>query len=216
MASFELNAADFGVPQLRRRLFLVGSLDGPVAPPTPTHGTRRKRHVTVKHAISDLPVLRAGASLDVQGYREVQMLSPYQRLMRRKVGRTRLISGHCVTRSSVEVLERFRHVHPGQNWEAIPADLMANYRDRSLCHTGLYYRLPWGKPSKVVGNYRKNMLIHPSQNRGLSVREAARLQSFPDHYDILGPMGAQQQQVADAVPPLLAKAVADVIVPRID
>jgi DNA (cytosine-5)-methyltransferase 1 len=55
------------------------------------------------------------------------------------------------------------------------------------------------------------MLIHPSQNRTLSVREAARLQSFPDWYDFLGPMHLQQQQVADAVPPLLAKAVAGLI-----
>lgn len=121
------------------------------------------------------------------------------------------MSGHRVTRSSEIVLERYRHIRQGQNWEAIPVHLMDNYKDRALCHTGLYYRLIWNMPSKVVGNFRKNMLIHPSQNRGLSVREAARLQSFPDRYDILGPMSAQQQQVADAVPPLLAKAVADVV-----
>jgi len=62
--------------------------------------------------------------------------------------------------------------------------------------------------------FRKKMLIHPSQNRGLSVREAARLQAFPDRYDILGPMGAQQQ-VSDAVPPLLAREVAMVLARRI-
>ena len=101
---------------------------------------------------------------------------------------------------------------PGQNWEAIPAHLMENHRNRSLCHTGYYYRLLWDEPSKVVGNFRKNMLIHPSQNRTLSVREAARLQSFPDRYEFLGAMHVQQQQVADAVPPLLAKAVADVVI----
>jgi DNA (cytosine-5)-methyltransferase 1 len=64
-------------------------------------------------------------------------------------------------------------------------------------------------PSKVLGNFRKNMLIHPSQNRGLSVREAARLQSFPDWYEFVGSIGFQQQQVADAVPPLLAMSVVD-------
>jgi DNA (cytosine-5)-methyltransferase 1 len=84
---------------------------------------------------------------------------------------------------------------------------MANYADRSRCHTGIYHRLRENEPSIVIGNYRKNMLIHPSQDRGLSVREAARLQSFPDGYVFRGSIGFQQQQVGNAVPPLLAKAV---------
>jgi DNA (cytosine-5)-methyltransferase 1 len=57
-------------------------------------------------------------------------------------------------------------------------------------------------------NYRKNMLIHPYQHRGLSVREAARIQSFDDDYVFYGTLMSQQQQVANAVPPLLARAVA--------
>jgi DNA (cytosine-5)-methyltransferase 1 len=69
--------------------------------------------------------------------------------------------------------------------------------------------LKWDEPSIVIGNFRKNMLIHPAQNRGLSVREAARLQSFPDWYRFVGSIGFQQQQVGNAVPPLLAKAVFD-------
>ncbi|MGA7497924.1 MAG: DNA cytosine methyltransferase [Isosphaeraceae bacterium] len=215
ISSFELNAADFGVPQLRRRIFLVGSLDGEMQAPTPTHWDGARDKVTVRDAIEDLPILRPGSSVEMRGYRKLKELSPYQRKMRRGLGGRKFVSGHRVTRSSDIVIERFRHIRPGQNWEAIPVHLMDNYKDRSLCHTGLYHRLVWDKPSKVVGNFRKNMLIHPSQNRGLSVREAARLQSFPDRYDILGPMGAQQQQVADAVPPLLAKAVAQVLARRI-
>src|SRR5271166_6380316 len=85
---------------------------------------------------------------------------------------------------------------------------MDNYQDATRCHTGIYYRLMANHPSKVIGNFRKNMLIHPSQHRGLSIREAARLQSFPDRYRFLGSIGFQQQHVADAVPPLLAEAVA--------
>jgi DNA (cytosine-5)-methyltransferase 1 len=87
---------------------------------------------------------------------------------------------------------------------------MANYTnlvDERSRHTGIYRRLVWDQPSVVIGNFRKNMLVHPEQDRGLSVREAARLQSFPDSYRFAGSIGFQQQQVSNAVPPLLAKAV---------
>jgi|SRR5271157_315724 len=215
MSTFELNAVEFGVPQIRRRLFIVGCLDGEVKAPKSTHGTDARPPITVRDAISDLPVLRPGSALEMRHYRKGGGLSSYQRQMRRGVPAGQMVSGHRVTKSSSIVLERFRHIKPGQNWEAIPVHLMENYKNRTLCHTGLYYRLVWDEPSKVVGNFRKNMLIHPSQNRGLSVREAARLQSFPDRYDILGPMGAQQQQVANAVPPLLARAVARMLALKI-
>jgi DNA (cytosine-5)-methyltransferase 1 len=118
------------------------------------------------------------------------------------------VQGNLVTRSSGIIIRRYRHIGAGKNWEAIPPDLMDNYEDASRCHTGIYHRLEWDEPAKVIGNFRKNMLIHPQQHRGLSVREAARLQSFPDNYEFLGSIGYQQQQVADAVPPLLAEAVA--------
>ena len=84
---------------------------------------------------------------------------------------------------------------------------MSNYKDYTRCHHGIYRRLSENEPSVVIGNYRKNMLIHPSQDRGLSVREAARLQSFPDWFEFKGPLISQQQQVGDAVPPLLSQAV---------
>lgn len=68
------------------------------------------------------------------------------------------------------------------------------------------------KNGLTVGNYRKSMIIHPWEDRGLSVREAARLQSFPDSYTFYGSIGFQQQQVGNAVPPLLAKAVFEAII----
>ena len=84
---------------------------------------------------------------------------------------------------------------------------MQNYQDRNNCHSGIYKRLMPNKPSVVISNYRKNMLIHPWQDRGVSVREAARLQSFPDTFIFRGTIMHIQQQIGNAVPPLLAKAV---------
>ena len=84
---------------------------------------------------------------------------------------------------------------------------MLNYANKEDCHSGIYRRLKADEPSVVISNYRKNMLIHPFQDRGLSVREAARLQSFPDKFIFKGSLMHMQQQIGNAVPPLLAKAV---------
>ncbi len=206
----ELMSADFGVPQHRRRIFIIGNRIGwPICFPDPTHGTNGTTYVTVREAISDLPLLDNGASIDILPYvTSDSQLTGYVRLMNARGKMLPQIQGNLVTRNSEKILSRYKYILPGQNWEAIPPTLMDNYSDFSRCHTGIYHRLEWDKPAKVIGNFRKNMLIHPNQHRGLSVREAARIQSFPDDYVFLGSIGFQQQQVADAVPPLLAEAVA--------
>jgi len=200
-----LNAADFGIPQLRSRLFIVGSKHGTKInlPPPPI-----KRTVTVWDAIADLPDLANGANENILAYQS-EPLSDYAKEMRSDVAQC---SNHVVTRNADHVIERYKHIPQGGNWEQIPEYLMSNYTDRTRCHTGIYRRLKYDEPSVVIGNYRKNMLIHPTQNRGLSVREAARLQSFPDWYEFKGSIGFQQQQVGNAVPPLLAKAIFETII----
>ncbi len=205
-----LNAADFGVPQHRHRVFIIGNNVGiDYKFPEPTYGDGKKPYITVKQAIGDLPIIENGASEDYFGYRLYgNTLSKYQKEMRANKNGTGKVQGNLVTRNSDLIIERYKHIKPGQNWEAIPEELMGNYTDRTRCHSGIYYRLKWDEPARTIGNYRKNMLIHPEQDRGLSVREAARLQSFPDDFEFKGSIGFQQQQVADAVPPLLAKAVA--------
>lgn len=195
-----LHATDFGVPQKRARFFVVGYLGKKTFVfPEPKSGLP----VTVKQAISDLPVLENGATKCYLKYGCKSSYS-YTRSLR---GSSSGCYNNLVTRNNDVVVERYRHISPGGNWEDIPAELMKNYSDRSRCHTGIYRRLIYDKPSVVIGNYRKNMLIHPTQDRGLSVREAARLQSFPDSFRFVGSIGFQQQQVGNAVPPLLAKAV---------
>jgi len=195
-----LNAADYGVPQHRWRVFIIGALAG-VLPERPASSAADPP--TVWQAIADLPLLGNGADEDWLPYRSAARHKYTRRLRGRRKGCT----GHLVTRSAPHIIERYKHVPPGGNWEAIPPRLLTTYSDRSGCHTGIYHRLRRGAPSVVVGNYRKNMLIHPTQDRGLSVREAARLQSFPDWYEFCGSIGFQQQQVGNAVPPGLARAV---------
>jgi DNA (cytosine-5)-methyltransferase 1 len=200
-----LNASDFGVPQRRSRLFVVASLDGMVVSEPKATCTR---HVTVREAITDLPDLPNGASENILPYKSK---APYQyaKAMRKKLKKT---ANHLVTRNAPYVIHRYKHIPQGGNWQDIPRKLMRNYADYSQCHTGIYHRLDENEPSVVIGNYRKNMLIHPTQDRGLSVREAARLQSFPDWYEFRGSIGFQQQQVGNAVPPMLAQAVFEAIV----
>jgi DNA (cytosine-5)-methyltransferase 1 len=106
---------------------------------------------------------------------------------------------------------RFKNIKQGENLLALAErkpELVANYKRIENCHHWIYMRLPWKKPSVTLNNFRKNMLIHPTQNRGLSVREAARIQSFPDKYIFYGSISYQQQQVSNAVPPMLGFNIA--------
>ena len=197
-----LNALDFGVPQRRTRFFMIGSRFG-LKVGLPHVFQRHRALTTVRDALSDLPALENGACVSWRPYADTKPSSYARRLRTKQSG----CFNHLVSRNNRTVLRRYKYVLPGENWKSIPAHMMGNYKDRSRCHTGIYHRLHLDRPSIVIGNYRKNMLIHPTENRGLSVREAARLQSFPDWYEFTGSIGFQQQQVGNAVPPFLAKSV---------
>lgn len=198
--SVVLNAKDYNVPQIRNRVFIVGSLHG-VSFQFPKPET--KVQITVKDAISDLPELNNGAYHLELDYRT----RPQSRYQANQRHRSKKSLNNIVSHNNELVIERYRHIPQGANWEAIPPSLMKNYANFSRCHSRIYYRLKDDEPSVVIGNYRKNMLIHPKEDRGLSVREAARLQSFPDSFRFYGSIGFQQQQVANSVPPRLAQAV---------
>lgn len=197
-----LNSVDYGVPQKRERIFIVASLHG-IAFDFPSN--KLESHITVGDALTDLPILNNGQISDKLEYNGKSQ-SAYSRLMRCNADK---VKNNYVSKNSDLIIQRYSHVPQGGNWKNIPNELMSNYKDHSRCHGGIYRRLSNDTPSVVIGNYRKNMLIHPTQDRGLSVREAARLQSFPDNFEFLGPINQQQQQVGDAVPPLLAKAIFD-------
>jgi DNA (cytosine-5)-methyltransferase 1 len=194
-----LCAADYGVPQKRNRFFLVGNRVGKKF----KFPKSFKKSVSVGDAIKDLPKLQNGASINELPYLS-EADNSYLKLMRRK---SKASFQNFVSRNRDYVIERYKHIKPGQNWKAIPDELMANYKDKNNCHSGIYRRLNPKAPSVVISNYRKNMLIHPSEHRGLSVREAARIQSFPDKFAFHGTLMHIQQQIGNAVPPLLAKAI---------
>ncbi len=199
-----LTASDYGVPQNRNRFFMVGNREN-IEFDFPEKGEIK---VSVEQAIGDLPNLENGALFEELPYKNIKS-SEYANFMRKDSKKS---LQNFVSRNKEYVIERYKHIKQGENWQAIPQKMMENYKDLNNCHSGIYRRLKANSPSVVIANYRKNMLIHPFQNRGLSVREAARLQSFPDNFLFQGSLMHKQQQIGNAVPPLLAKAIIEQII----
>jgi DNA-cytosine methyltransferase len=223
-----LDAAWYGVPQHRNRFFLLGIHEdlgyrpedfgtwGPF--PAATHGPGANApFVTVQDAISDLPAVANGHSAAETPYsRPDGEASAFVEFVQRHAPRD-LISDHLVSRQANYVIDRYSRIPQGGNWQDI-ADMMTNYAAIDRTHSNIYRRLRWDEPSITIGHYRKSMIVHPSQDRGLSLREAARLQSFPDWFrfagnaDCLeGGLTHKQQQLANAVCPLVTKAVAEFV-----
>jgi len=199
-----LTASDYGVPQKRNRFFIVGNKNGIKFD---FESIRKRKIVTVEEALSDLPSLRNGEKREICTYLK-DADTTYLRAMRKK---SKVPTQNIVSRNRDYVVARYEHIKQGENWQAIPPELMGNYKNTKNTHSGIYRRLDASKPSVVIANYRKSMLIHPHEHRGLSLREAARLQSFPDHIIFEGPLSYKQQQIGNAVPPLLGKVIFDKI-----
>ena len=200
VSSFILSSADFGVPQLRRRIFFVGGLGRSlIAPPAPSHPPQQ--YVSVQAAIGDLPVLGSGESASEYSARPT---SPYQALMRNG---SRDLSGHDASRHPSYLLEAISYIPDGGNRQHIPDRL----QPKSGFHNS-YSRLDSRKPAVAItqnmGKPSGTRCIHPFQDRGLTAREGARLQSFPDTFHFSAGKTSQRRQIANAVPPILAKAMA--------
>lgn len=205
-----VNSLWFGVPQERRRFIMIGinkdfikepSVDMPVDQNFPI--------ITVGEAIMDLMPYQTSDTVtegDVQEYKESGNISEYAKLMRLdSVG----VKNHIVPKTREKSLERFAALQEGENFHKLSTELKDNYADPSRTQNSIYLRLDSTKPSGTVINVRKSMWIHPQLNRAISVREAARLQSFPDKFIFKGPKDAQYQQIGNAVPPLMAKGIAE-------
>jgi len=205
-----LKAEEYGVPQERRRIFFVANRIGaPIVFPEPTHGEGLTPFVTVWDAISDLPQLKNGDAIGIETY-ATPPVNPYQKELRKSVRR---LTNHSASRlSSVNEL-RMKHIPAGGSWRDIPFDLLPEgmKRAKRSDHTKRY-----GRPRKsdlsctvlTKCDVHWGAYIHPEQDRAISVREAARFQSFPDSFEFMGSRTEQYVQVGNAVPPLLGRAVA--------
>jgi DNA (cytosine-5)-methyltransferase 1 len=229
-----LFAPHYGVPQERWRLILLGSRFGEITHPSPTHFAKGRANfrgggsltlqpntadainlapaVTVGEAIRDLPRLNMGEGAEEVGY-TIDANSPYALRLRSPDGVT---FNHVAAKLSKQNIERMQHVPPGGSWRDIPHELLPRgmQQARKSDHTKRYGRLNFdGLSSTILTKCDPHWgtVFLPDQNRTLSVREAARLQSFPDNYRFLGSRVSQYVQVGNAVPVLMATAIAKAV-----
>lgn len=232
-----LFAPHYGVPQERWRLILLGSRIGlGLGHPIPLHYLKRRANfcggktltfrmeedlrdsllppITVKDAIYDLPDPMDDKALDSGiPYPATKRPSEYALLMR---GNETLVYNHVRPKISKINLQRLQHIQPGGSWRDIPHNLLPNgmRKARKSDHTKRYGRLhPDGLASTIMTKCDPHWgpVFHPFQERTLTVREAARFQSFPDAFRFTGSRVSQYEQVGNAVPPLLAKAICEAI-----
>lgn len=231
-----LGAAYYGVPQMRWRTIILG-FRGDELPesafPTPIYHAPIKpnftstfdgrslvcvpsskteaRFTTVHEAIGDLPELKCGERGEPVKEYACEAFSDYQRCLR--VGSTGVYN-HESPALSKQNIERMSHIPPGGNWTDIPYEMLPKgmQKARKSDHTKRYGRVTKdGLASTILTKCDPHWgaFIHYGQDRSFTVREAARIQSFPDHYVFNGSLAEQYAQVGNAVPPLLAKAIGE-------
>lgn len=231
-----LFAGHYGVPQMRFRTVFIAikKYKGEISFPEPQFSAKAvanfkgakelcisipplfyqelKRQITVLDAFSDLPKIENNQKISPEKY-ESEPQNDYQKYLR---GGCKKITSHCCARITEVNLERLKYIPQGGSWRDIPHDLLPEglKRARRSDHTKRYGRLhPDALCSTVLTKCDPHWgsFFHPTQNRIISVREAARIQSFPDTYLFSGSITQQYEQVGNAVPPLLGKAIGDEI-----
>ena len=203
---------EFGIPQRRRRLFIGGlrkdySVEFRLCPKA-----RNKPKPTVRDAVSDLPPLDdGGGGKDEMDYSTKKKLTAFQEKARADADR---LYNHWCSKNSKAVVETIRCIEKGsslkKSWNILPEHVKARYKNPEAIHSNIYRRLCWSEQSPTIVHARRAMLLHPSVNRIISVREAARIQGFPDSFRFYGGIHSQYQQVANAVSPVLGEVLAKV------
>jgi len=213
-----LKAEEFGVPQERRRIFFIATrTPNPIFFPKPTHGEGLADFVTIWDAISDLPPVMNGGKPQSLAYAS-RPKSEYQKLLR---GNVKFVTNHEAPQLARINEERMKYIPPGGSWRDIPYALLPEgmRRAKRSDHTKRY-----GRPRETdlactiltKCDVHWGAYIHPTQNRAITVREAARLQSFPDPFVFQGSKTDQYKQVGNAVPPLLGHHVAQAVLRAIE
>lgn len=222
-----LNAKDFGIPQNRERVIFIGNrlgIDNEEVFEKIFESGKRRKPTVLEDAIGDLPMLSAkripnhteqededsGYTFALKNEGEV---SPYVRLINQNEDGS-LLFNHKARYNNDRDIEIFTRLNPGDN-SADPkiADIMP-YKRREKIFKDKYYKLEPNKPCKTITAHMKydcNMYIHPYQARGLTPREAARIQSYPDSYYFRGSYTKTYMQVGNSVPPLLGEIIATAV-----
>lgn len=197
-----LNASNYGIPQNRRRAIIIGKY-GQAAPSLPKPQNKK---VTIWDAIGDLAFLNSGEGTEQQKYRNYPQ-SEYGRKLR---GNCNILYNHVATKHSDIALKRLEMIPPNAGKEVLPK----NQLTKSI-YSGTWTRMRKDETSVTITTRfdtpSSGKFTHPYLNRAITVREAARIQSFPDDFIFIGNKGSKMKQVGNAVPPLLAEAIADVI-----
>lgn len=195
-----LNASDFGVPQARERAIFICSKYMPISLPTPIIAPK----TTVRDAISDLAYLESSEGAFEQEY-ITEPQSDYQIMMRK--GSSKLFN-HKASKHKQIAIEKLKLIPPEQGKEFLPEEMIGNQKFKTT-----WGRLKWDEVSPTIdtrfdasSNGKNN---HPFLNRAITPREAARIQSFDDRFVFYGSKVYVRKQIGNAVPPLLAKAIAD-------
>jgi DNA (cytosine-5)-methyltransferase 1 len=217
-----LNAKDYGIPQKRTRLFFLARKIFHNSPKAALksvdhvwaqiHSSKIETFVNFAQGISGLPSLSAGEGNEIQWNSTRGKRSDYAIKMMGNNGS--ILFNHCARNHNTRDLEAYQTMNEGED----ALDLYRKKPELMIYSTEnfstKYYKIKKDDPSPtILAHLRKdaNSFIHPEDNRGISPREAARLQSFPDDYRFLGSFGIQFEQIGNAVPPQLAKILADAI-----
>jgi DNA (cytosine-5)-methyltransferase 1 len=197
-----LDAFKYGVPQHRARIFVVGVARGRFD--WPAEETDR---VTLRDAIGDLPVVEGGQRNDALPYKSPK--TEFQKRARADIPDSgeKLIHDHCTRGVRSDDLQAYRLMKPGQTYADIPDHLR---RYRVDIFDDKYKRLSWNELSRTITAHIARdgyWYIHPEQHRTLSIRESARIQTFPDWFRFAGYPTTQYRQIGNAVPPALANVI---------